>query len=138
ATEDNELDRPIRVAFKKAGHDEANPIHWHILLRLLARAHFGPKRKQGAPPQWPSARYCQLLYDAHQIEKNPKFRDADVYKVLQKNPSYRRWGRPLSVETLRRELRYAAQPKHNKILRASEKSEIARLKDLHQKSGREW
>jgi hypothetical protein len=138
-TTDDEMDRPIRAAFKKAGLDETNPIHWHILLALFARAHFGPKAKRGAPTQWTSTRYCQLLYDAHQVKKqHPNFSINATCKSLLKKQAYWRQGRKLSMERLRKALREAKQPKYNAILKSSIERRVAMMRDRHLQANVEW
>jgi hypothetical protein len=104
--------KSLLAAFKEAGLDETNPVHWRALLGMFARAHFD--RKSGAPKKWTSERCCQLLHDAAQMKsRNSRLTDRGVCMLLARNnPAYR----DLTPEWLRKTLRDARDPSKNKAL----------------------
>jgi hypothetical protein len=114
---DTETDMPIRTAFRKAGLDETNPLHWRILIWMFARAHFGPKPKLGTPQIWTADRYCELLYDFAQVKsRSSHLTDSAVCRVLLTKKSYGRPGKQIKLDRLRKALREARSPKHNDFI----------------------
>jgi hypothetical protein len=62
------LDKPIRLAFKAFELDPLSPYDWRLLLHTLASVHFDvPKGKAGKPKAWSDSGRCQLLADYYQV-----------------------------------------------------------------------
>jgi hypothetical protein len=61
------LPSPMTAAFKAAGLDPTNPVHWYSLILLFSWVHFGDRRGPGAPPKWDSLRYCKLIEDFSEV-----------------------------------------------------------------------
>jgi hypothetical protein len=113
---------PLAAAFGAAELDPNDPIHWYQLLTFFAWAHFGDRRKRGAPTKWDSARYCTLINDFNAMKlRNQALSDEDVFKHLGRGSGYRTRKRPLSPSRLRKLLKEARDPKRNELLGAFER-----------------
>jgi hypothetical protein len=109
-------DKPVFVAFEKAGLDHNNPAHWRVLLNYFCWAHFRPKRGRGAPALWSPQRYCRLLQDEDRVRRDhPTFSHENVYRtIVQRYEHYRRKnGKPLKPGRIKTALREARDPECN-------------------------
>jgi hypothetical protein len=117
-------DNVVRVAFEKAGLDHKNPIHWRILMRQFAGAHYRIKRGRGAPSLWDAKRYCRLLQDEARVwSQHPTFSNEDVCRTIARRSGYtnargQRQGKPLSKDRIKSALREARESRCNADLAA--------------------
>ena len=65
----DDLDKPLKKAFKAFGLDPRNPFHWRKLLAYFSDAHFASQRRRGPQELWSDDRLCQLLRDFDQIRR---------------------------------------------------------------------
>ena len=117
----SEWDKPIALAFEKAGLDPRQPANWRLLISYFCWAHFGPRRGRGAPALWPPQRYCRLLQDEDRVRRDhPTFSNEDVYRtIVQRYEHYRRKnGKPLKPGRIKTALREARDPECNPHLAA--------------------
>jgi hypothetical protein len=137
---DNELDKPLAAAFAAAGLDYKNPLHWKLLLREFAIAHFVPKRGGGAPIKWTADRYCRLLAQVHQLKlNNAHLTDRGACTIICKWPEYQQKSeKRLSVERLRKALREARNPDINDILSRSLEQNLIHARVRCQQENRSW
>jgi hypothetical protein len=121
---------PMTAAFKAAGLDPTSPLHWYELILLFSWAHFGDRRKSGAPRKWDSLRYCKLIEDfSDKKRSNPALSDDDVFRFLAKTASYRTAKGPLSTSRLRKALKEANDPDCNQLLSGFQLSELDELQE---------
>jgi hypothetical protein len=114
---DDDFDRPVAIAFERAGLDPENPLHWRLLLNYFCWAHFRPKRGRGAPELWSPERYIRLLQDEYQVRRDhPTFGHMDVCRVISKRGAYKRKGKPLTASRIKSALREARDPQCNRHL----------------------
>jgi hypothetical protein len=115
-----ELDRPVALAFEKAGLSPKNPLHWRLLFSYFCWAHFRPRRGRGAPEIWSSRQYARLLQDADRLKySHPRFSKENIYRLISKKGAYKtRNGKPLSAGRIKTALREARDPNCNAHLSA--------------------
>jgi hypothetical protein len=137
----SEWDKPIALAFEKAGLDPRQPANWRLLISYFCWAHFGPRRGRGAPALWPPQRYCRLLQDEDRVRRDhPTFSNEDVYRtIVQRYEHYRRKnGKPLKPGRIKTALRDARDPECNPHLAAYLNLTIQSARSEHQQHKREW
>jgi hypothetical protein len=117
-------DALLARAFAAAKLNPNDPIHWRALLEFFAWAHFGNRRRRGAPTRWDSIRYSQLLQDFNDVRsRNTHLSDEDVFRNLGKRAAYQTKRGPLSTNRLRKLFRAANDPKQNDLLGPLKKAE---------------
>jgi hypothetical protein len=135
-------DRPVFVAFEKAGLDHNNPAHWRLLLNYFCWAHFRPRRGRGAPALWPPQRYCRLLQDEDRVRRDhPTFSNERVYSIIVERyeQHYRKKnGKPLKPSRIKTALREARDPDCNPHLATYLNLTIQSARSEHQQHKREW
>jgi hypothetical protein len=137
----SELDKPVFIAFEKAGLDHNNPAHWRLLLNDFCWAHFRPRRRRGAPALWSPQRYCRLLQDEDRVRQDhPKFSHQDVCRtIVQRYEHYRRKnGKPLSAGRIKTALREARDPECNAYVAMHLSTTINRSRSHFQRNGIDW
>jgi hypothetical protein len=153
----SEWDKPVFVAFEKAGLDHNNPAHWRFLLNDFCWAHFRPRRRRGAPALWSPQRYWRLLQHEAQVRHDhpefllqdgdrvrrdhPKFSNEDVYRtIVQRYGDYYRGknGKPLQPGRIKTALREARDPECNAHLAMYLSMTINRARSHFQQNGLDW
>jgi len=135
---DAETDKPIKTAFRKAGLDEKNPLHWRILIWMFARAHFGPTPKLGARRVWTADKYCDLLSDFAQVKsRNRQLGVSGVCRQLLKKRLYGRGKKPLTVERLRKAYAEARNPKYNVFIATQLVEKLLQLQTQYSLAGKD-
>ena len=135
---DGDVDKPIRVAFQRAGLDVHNPLHWRLLIWMFSRAHFGARTQPGAPRFWTTERYCDLLSDIWHIKAKKPMRDKDACRVLLKTKPYGRGQKQLTVERLRKALREARDPKLNSVLAMRVQAALQAFMARYEQDNKQW
>jgi hypothetical protein len=110
-------DRAIEAAFRAANLDPKNPLNWRVLMEMFCWAHFGKKGDAGAPRVWTDERYCELLHDVEEVKTKASVKLKDVGACKELRSRYKEKYGNLTVERLRRALREARDPNHNRRLR---------------------
>jgi hypothetical protein len=110
-------DALLARAFAAAKLNPNDPTHWRVLLEFFAWAHFGNRRRRGAPAKWDSVRYARLRKDFNDVQsRNTHLSDEDVFRILAKQAAYQTKGRSLSTNRLRKLYKAANDPKQNDLL----------------------
>jgi hypothetical protein len=118
----DDLDKPLKKAFKAFGLDPRNPFHWRKLLAYFSDAHFASQRRRGPQELWSDDRLCQLLRDFDQIRRRrtlvpgSKISDLEVCRWLKRHSSLGKAYAGLSAETVLRNLQRARNPTENCLL----------------------
>ena len=109
-------DAVILDAFKAAGLDHRNPLHWRTLLGCFAEAHFGKKTTK--PVKWNAFELMVLLRDYLNAKHNrPKMSDLEICKLLMRDRAYKDKYGKYNLDALRKLVRRARSPKYNFYLR---------------------
>jgi hypothetical protein len=114
-------DQAIEAVFDAADLSYRNPLDWRLLMQCFCWAHFGPRGEAGAPRVWTDERYSELLHDVERLKVKARAaqgRLSDVGACKELCTRHKeKYGR-MSLERLRRTLREARDPDHNRQLRA--------------------
>ena len=134
------FDQPVALAFKKAGLDPKNLIHWRILLSFFCHAFFGSTRKRGAPRTWTAREYARLLQDADQVKvRHPDFSRENVYITISKQGKFKKKnGQPLAPGRIKTALREARNPDYNASLAAYLQDAVQKSRISYQQQGKFW
>jgi hypothetical protein len=136
------FDKPLMVAFEKAGLDHNNVAHWRLLLTDFCIAHYYPRRKgRGAPKLWRPEDYCRLLRDEARVRRDhPTFSNEDVYRTIIKRGAYkqRKSGKPLGAGRIKSALREARDPKCNMHLAANISNVISQIRSERERTAIGW
>jgi hypothetical protein len=133
-------DWPLVEAFRKAGLDDKNPLHWRMLLMFFCWSHFPPKRTVGISTLWTTEKYCQLLQEFHKLKPRrqmKRWENAASIK-LSKKAIFKKKNKPLSAGALRRALLDARDPKHNYALNRLIHEAKRALKEDYEQRGHVW
>jgi hypothetical protein len=105
-------DEALKQLFADADLDVRNPVHWALLVRLLANLRL--KSRRGAPLQWEPMELCQLLTDVDRVHHgSPGLSIERICQKLVKEPRYKE---VKSASTLRRLFYRALDPKTNPLV----------------------
>jgi hypothetical protein len=103
--------------FQEFGLDPNNPFAWRLLVYVFAETHLGQHAKRGAPRKWTDQRRCELLSDFDQIRgRNPRLSEKRICEFIKTDRQMKVRYEGVSVETIRRNLQYARNPKYNGML----------------------
>ena len=103
--------------FQEFGLDPNNPFAWRLLVYVFAETHLGQHAKRGAPRKWTDQRRCELLSDFDQIRgRNPRLSEKRICELIKTDRQVKVRYEGVSVETIRRNLQYARNPKYNGML----------------------
>ena len=118
---DEPIDAPIKAAFAAANLDPDDPLHWNVLMFLLSWAHFGDRRRRGAPTKWDSVRLSKLISDFNELKgSKPALSTNRVLGLLGKKADYQTKKGPISPNRLAKLLKEASDPTRNELLYALE------------------
>ena len=135
----SERDKPVFAAFKAAGLNPDNPLHWRALVFMFSEAHFGKARTK--PQKWSPTALNGVLADYRTIKaENPGASDAQICKLLRSDPRFKRKYQHYSPDALRKLLRQARSPNANILLRHPEMNDpvLQLLRHYHEQYGLEW
>lgn len=113
---DHYMHGSLKSAFDMASLDPDDPESWATLLRIFAFAHFGPpKTKREGKKGWDWRKWTQLLADFAAVKlSHPTLSDVAVCTALKKRFQVRY--SDYNAGTIRRNLQYARDVKHNEYL----------------------
>jgi hypothetical protein len=135
---ESKQDDPMRDAFEAAGLDHRNPRDWKTLLSCFAEAHFGDKRTKTV--KWDPIFLNEVFKDYSEVQKNnPKRSDVHFCSLLLKDKRYKD-KYDMTLDSLRKLVRHAKNPKHNVLLRHSDTSDplLELLREMFGVGGIEW
>jgi hypothetical protein len=126
----------VASAFKKAGLDPKNPLHWRYLLDMFCVVHFRPRPRAGRPQEWATERQLQLLADFRKVRmEKPDRPDAEVFRALKKRHPHRY---RQSEGRLAKELKRAQDPKFNEGLAQVVDFSVQMVRAGYMRRGSEW
>jgi hypothetical protein len=134
-------DAEILRAFKAAGLNHRNPLHWRTLLECFAKAHFGKKKTK--PVKWDNYELMVVLRDYLKVKKRnrpKKMSDVEVCKFLMKDKAYKDTYSRYNLDALRRLVRRARSPKYDLHLRHPEMRDpvLQVIRDVFESRGMPW
>jgi tetratricopeptide (TPR) repeat protein len=118
----DDLDKPLKKAFKAFGLDPRNPFHWRKLLAYFCDVHFDPRQRRRGPQKlWSDGRLCQLLQDFDRIKRQllvpgSKIGDLELCERLKRHSSLGKAYAEFSAKTVLRNLQRARNPTENCLL----------------------
>jgi hypothetical protein len=137
--EANPRDIQILRAFKVAGLDHRNPLHWRELLEVFAEAHFGKKKTK--PVKWDSRKFYSLSKDYLNVKRDhPEILDFEVCKLLMRDKVYKDKYGAYNLHALRKLVRHARSAKHNLYLRHPEMRDplLQEIRDGFERRNKPW
>jgi hypothetical protein len=130
------IDGPLAAAFKTAELDPTDPAHWYRLMTFFAWAHYGDRRRKGAPQKWGALEYCRVIKDFIEVKcRNPDMSDESVFTILARNSEYKTKNGSSSTSRLRKLLKEALDPERNEVVHALKLELGDDLKMLQKKVG---
>jgi hypothetical protein len=131
-------DASLLAAFRKAGLDHKNPLHWKHLLSMFAETHFGKVRTK--TQKWDSVGLSNVLDDYRTVKsENPTASEPTLRKKLRSDKRFKDKYERYNMHSFRKLLRQARNPELNVLLRHPEmKDPLLQLirQDYEQKAKR--
>jgi hypothetical protein len=105
---------PVRRAFRQAGLDPQNPLHWRLLIELFCYAHFGSAQRAGRPPRTDQTKLLREVADIKQ--RNPVLSTNSALKTLHKKGLFKKSnGDVLSINRLGKMYRAAHRARTERL-----------------------
>jgi hypothetical protein len=143
--EGNEKDAPLVAAFREAGLDHRNPLHWRHLLSMFAETHFGKIKTK--PQKWDPAALFQLRHDYCTLEsENPGAKSSELRKLLRTDKRFKdkyksdSKDKSYNEDAFRKLLRHALSPASNVLLRYPEMKDplMKLIRNDYEQKGMQW
>ena len=129
----------VLAAFRKAGLDHKNPLHWKHLLSMFAETHFGKVKTK--TKKWDSVGLSKMLDDYRTIKsENPTASESELREELRKDKRFRDKYKHYNIHAFRKLLRQARNPELNVLLRHPEMKDplLQLIRQDYEKKGRPW
>jgi hypothetical protein len=135
----DEKHAPLLTAFREAGLNHRNPLHWRDLLSMFAETHFGKIKTKDKT--WDSVGLSQVLNDYLTIKgENPALKEPELRKKLRSEKRFKDKYAHYKFHAFRKLLRQAKSPDFNLLLRHPEMTDpLGRLiRNDYEQKGTAW
>ena len=132
-------DASLLAAFRKAGLDHKNPLHWRDLLSMFAETHFGKVKTK--PREWDAVGLTGVLNDYLTIKgENPDLKEPELRKKLRSDRRFKDKYAHYNIDAFRKLLRQAKSPDFNVLLRHPQMRDPLGqiIRDDHEQKGTAW
>jgi hypothetical protein len=79
----DEVPESLQIAFKEFQLNDADPLHWNHLLKLLAEVIYGKDEKKGPPKRWTDESLMSVIVDYEAVQRaHPENKGKQVFQLM--------------------------------------------------------